>query len=723
MNSHPPSLRRQTAAVAAAFCLMSTPAIGQTPPSRAVTPASAHPTQAIEVSGSREAAYVAPNAATSSKTDTPLLETPFSIQVVPRELIDDQQAFTIREAIRNVSGVTQAGYGYYDFVQIRGFENGYAANFRNNLQLQAVAGFDMALVDRIEVVKGPASMLFGRIEPGGLVNMVTLRPQATASASLQQQFGSYGLLRTVGDATGPLDAQGQWLYRLTGAYTEANSFMDYVQQRNAVGAASLTWQPSPAFVLNLAFEAQNYRFVDTSDIGIPPIGDRAAPVARHSFFGDPVSQEIPNQQKRTLLAFDWTWQIDAQWSLTQRAHWDRRSEQQLTLWSNGFDGVSMLDRGLWYVHPERQTLATNLDLVGDLSYAGVRHRILVGADWFQFTSDWTGFSGTTPLVPPVDIWAPAYGISADAIRSLPPNFFYSTDDHWTGLYVQDQMSFGGGWELLVGGRYDIASTGYGEAGTSLADARAALELQTDHAFSPRLGLLYRLAPTASLYASYAKSFGANNGRTASGELLPAEQAQQVELGYKHEAADGSFSVTAAVYQIVKNNLLTADLSTPEPDDQTTIGAVRHRGFEVDLLGRVTPHVNIAASYSYIDSRITQDNDGLRGNRLANVPANAGSVWARFDQVPGGATGWQAGLGVFAQGQRQADNANSWQLPGYARVDAMLRYRLPVAGTRLAAQLNVENLLDRTYIDRGGSGGAGAKYGQPRAVVATLSLEL
>lgn len=667
--------------------------------------------------------YTTPKAFAATKTDTPLLETPMAIQVVPREVMDDQQVISIKDAIKNVSGVMSNEYEYYDFVQIRGFSNGYAANYHDGLQLQAISGLETALLDRIEIVKGPASMLFGRIEPGGLVNLVSKKPQAEFAASLQQQIGEYGRARTTVDVTGKMNEDASLMYRVIGAYSEADSFMDYVQKRNEVGAAYLTWKPNSKFELNLRLEGQRNKFVDTEDIGIPIIGNRPARVSRSSFFGDPVGWEIPNRPERSLLGFDWSYAFNDSWKITQRFHWDNRDEQQFTIWNNGFNGVDTLDRGLWYVHNERETLATNLDLTGDVKLGGMRHRLLAGVDWFRFTSEWHGFSDVTALIPAINIFNPVHGnISAAGLKALPEGFFYTDHDEWHGLYLQDQISLNERWELLLGGRYDWAVTGNGQSATSLAGAFSALALRREEEFSPRAGVLYKATPSTSVYASYSESFGANNGVSATGAAFAPQTAKQYEIGGKYSALDESLTGSIAIFHLVKNNILTPDISTPAPNDQIPIGQVRNRGVEVDISGRVTNHVNVIATYAYSNAVITKDNSGNAGNTMPNVPRHAASVWAKYDTAPGAAEGWQAGAGAYVRSQRQGDNANSWQLPGYARIDAMLGYRTKIAGKGITAQVNIQNLFDTTYFDRGGSGGTLAKYGEPRTAIGSLKID-
>lgn len=672
----------------------------------------------ITISGAAEIPYVETGAPAAGKTAIPLIETPMSIQVVPREVLDDQQVISLKQAVQNVSGVIQPDYDFYDFMQIRGFKNGYAANYRNSLQLEAVTGHEIAFLDRIEVVKGPASMLYGRIEPGGLVNMVTRQPQAEPAYSLQVQAGSFDLLRGVADATGKLDQDGKGMYQVIGVHRQSGSFMDHVERRNTNGAGFLTLKPSDRLTINLGLEAHDVRFVDTEDNGIPIIGTRAARVPRHTFLGDPVG-DMPNRTRRTLAAFDWTYAFSDQWKLTQRFHWDKRNEQQLTLWSNGFDGVSILDRGLWFVQPERETLAANMDLTGDFHLGGMRHRVLLGVDRMHATSKWHGFSDVTPLVPSIDIYNPTYGIDFAALKALPENFFHTAEHSWAGIYAQDQISLTSYLDVLIGGRYDWAKSGAATAG-SLDAAKAALVLEEDKAFTPRVGLLYKLTPSASLYASYAESFGINNGRSASGTAFDPERGKQWELGLKTSLFGGRLNASSSLYRLEKSNVLTPDISTPDPNDQIAIGLVRNQGLEIDVSGQMTSHISLIAAYALSDAKIARDESGNQGNRMPNVPRHGGSLWVKYDTVPGGARGWQFGLGGQFRSQRQGDNENSWQLPGYGRLDGMIGYRLPVGGQLLTMQLNVENLLDRTYIDR--SGFSSAKYGAPRNFVGSLKLD-
>ncbi|HOG03763.1 MAG TPA: TonB-dependent receptor plug domain-containing protein, partial [Accumulibacter sp.] len=278
------------------------------------------PLSTIEVRGDVDNGYVAKRANSATKTDTPILDTPMAIQVITRDVLDDQQTLSIQEAVKNVSGVQTPPGVYYDNFLIRGFSTG-SDTFRNGLKLNGVIGTeDMAFVDHVDVVKGPASMLYGRIQPGGLVNIVTRKPQDETAASLQQQVGSWGLLRTTADITGPANKDKTLLYRVMGVYDQADNFIDYQHHKNAAGAAYLSWLPSSSFQANLQLEYYDQKVANPGYTAqqIPIIGNRPADVPRHWTQNDPVMwSQWPNTVKRTTAAFDWTYAFNDSWKLTQ----------------------------------------------------------------------------------------------------------------------------------------------------------------------------------------------------------------------------------------------------------------------------------------------------------------------------------------------------------------------------------------------------------------------
>jgi iron complex outermembrane receptor protein len=253
------------------------------------------------------------------------------------------------------------------------------------------------------------------------------------------------------------------------------------------------------------------------------------------------------------------------------------------------------------------------------------------------------------------------------------------------------------FHILGGGRYDWARTGSGLSDQSLAAAKRTWAQDT--AFSPRVGVLYQPQDWISMYGSYTESFGANNGRSATGKPFSPETATQYEIGLKANLLDERLQATLAFYTLTKHNVLTPDLSTPDPTDSIAIGAVRSRGIEYDVAGQVTQRLSLIGSYALTDTRITRDNSGNKGNRFASVPLHAGSLWAKYEVNSGYLTGLSIGGGIFLRSQRQGDNENTFQLPGYTRLDAMVAYQFFPFGSPVTVQLNLYNLTDHTYYDR------------------------
>lgn len=643
--------------------------------------------------------YRVTRATTATKTDTPIMETPVSIQVVPRAVMDDQQVISVADAIKNVSGVQPGGYAFYDNFILRGFDAG-ASTYRNGLRHQATTALETANLDAIEVLKGPASVLYGRAEPGGIINLATKRPLDVPYYSLQQQFGSYDLYRTTIDATGPILADRTLLYRMNLAYKDNNTFQDFVNQQSIFFSPSLTWRPNSRFESTIEIEYQRNRFTDVSDIGIPAIGARPAPIPLSRFLGDPAAQNI---QERVFVGFDWTYRLTDDWKLVNRFQFNEVSYDQRTLFAADFDqGTGLLTRGLWRADPfNRRTYATNLDLVGHLRTGPVDHNVLVGFDYYRYNEAFSAFFGDTPLVPSINIFNPSYGIDLSSITPATFNLFGTFPEQWYGVYFQDQVTLWDKVHILGGGRYDWAEVGTSSSDTSLAAAKATETKERTEFFSPRVGIVYRPWPWLSLYGNYTKSLGSNNGGTplpGSGPLDP-QVGRQWEGGIKTEFFDGRLTSTLAYFDVTKQNVATPIPGTPFVQ---TIGEANSRGVELDVSGRLTEQLSVIGSYAYTDARITRDSPEIEGHRLISVPRNSGSLWAIYEFTAGPLRGARLGTGAFARSKRMADLENTAELPGYVRWDASAGYTFLYFGTKITAQLNVYNLLNKDYYDRASS---------------------
>ncbi|MDT4288931.1 TonB-dependent receptor [Methylomonas sp. MO1] len=660
--------------------------------------------------------YNRTSASAATKTDTPIMETPVSIQVVPRAVMNDQKTTTIKDALENVSSIRpQSSLGLSNAYIVRGFRNGRV--YRNGLISSGLnigegAQYETANLESVEVLKGPAAVLFGRIEPGGLINLVTKKPRDEAYYSVEQRFGAYDFYRTEWDATGPMTSDKSLSYRFSGAYQNNKSFRDFNFNDRVLVNPSMTWRPSDATELSLDLEALHE---DTQvDRGLFAIGNRPAPIPVSRSFIDP--DDPVDTNSKVNLGFNLTHAFNENWTLRNRFLasfvYDKNTSVKP---ANGFTVEQFFDpstgnrsyaRNIFSQTSDSETYTTNLDLTGKFNLMGVSHQTLIGVDYLRAVGSYEFYGNYQDPVPglEIDINNPQYGIdpayyaNALATPSDGGTNHYLYRDDWYGAYFQDHITLWDKVHITGGGRYDWARTGVG-MGDSASTADAALPSRRDEGFSPRVGVLYQPWAWASIYGNWTTSFGANNGITASGATINPEIGEQFEAGFKTEFFDQRLSTTLAYYHLTKENLMTRDFNSPDPFASAAIGKARSQGIELNMAGRLTDEISIIGNYAFTDARITQDFSGLQGHRLNNVPEHSGSVWLKYDihhYEP--LNGLSFGLGMFAAGQRQGDNDNTFVLPGYARLDAFASYTYQLGKSRLITQFNVRNLLDKTYYE-------------------------
>ncbi len=701
------------------------------------------PEMTVTASPTDETSYNAYSATTATKTNTPIMETPVSIQVVPKAVLQDQKVTRIAEALENVSGVRSDAYlDRGNRFNIRGFSNDNRI-YRNGLGL--IGGFggfndeiDSTNVESIEVLKGPAAVLYGRIEPGGLINVNTKRPLAEPYYALEQQYGSYDFVRTVWDATGPITSDQSLLYRFVGAYQNSDSFRDFSFTDRVLVNPSLTWRPTEAtsFTVDVQGMNQDYK----ADLGIPVIGDRPAPIPISRSLDDPNTP--PANDSHVLLGTDLTHNINDSWTLRNR--FLATFADNIATWVNPvpYQGEALrddgrtLDRNIFIQDGDTEAYTTNLDLTGRFSLWQTRHEILVG---FDYTLGYSTYRSRGDFINPnpalaIDIFnpEPSYGIDPELFRQAllrptsPGRNFSLAKQEWWGVYFQDHITLWDKLHILGGGRYDWAETGRGRGPSfDAAEDHLPSVIRKDDDFSPRVGVLYQVLPWMSVYSNWTTSLGANNGISASGEPFPPQRGEQYEAGLKSEVFDQRLSTTLVFYHLTMQNLLTPDLSTPDPTDRAAIGEARSQGIEFDLTGQITESVSLIGSYAFTDTRVTKDNAGLQGNQLYNAPEHAGSLWLKYDfKDYRPLNGLSLGFGAYVVGDRQGDAGNTFLLPGYVRLDAFAAYRWKVGPSRVTAQFNIRNLLDEDYYastDLDG-GRLGVHPGAPLAAIGSVRVE-
>lgn len=680
----------------------------------------------------------------TTKIAAPTFDLPIAIQTVPRQAIIDQNAVTISEALANVSSVQPSNNNIEGYVfTIRGFRT--VNILRNGLLISdAIAqAYDTANLQNIDVLKGPASFIFGRADPGGVINLATKRPLDTPYGSVTEQFGSFNQWRNVWDLTGPVEVpglpNGAVRARFTGAYQDGGQFVDFTTTRSLLLNPSVTWQIGPSTTLTV--DAQYIRLDGRSNVGQPAVGLveplYPANIPPYRSFLEP-NQPL-DSVRSSLIAYEFRHEFDANWALTNRFLAGRANLEKNDLTALDINQeTATIDRTITYQKVTGTNYSTNLDLTGKFYVGDVKNEVLVGADYFYSFYNYI-FSNNGSY--PISIYNPVYG-------TVPTFDFYNiVNQTWQGtadfvsfsslarkdlgIYAQDLITPFEGFHILLGGRYDLADYRVGDAETF---SQASALFGTSNAshtgfFSPRVGLVYQPVPWLGFYGSYTRSFGRDN---ASGNTIFApEVAVGWEGGVKAQILDGKLSATLAFFDITKSNILTP---APTPDDPTArrpLGAVRSQGAELDILGRITDELSIIASYSHIDARIiadNRDNGAFVGNSLRIYAPDSGSVWLTYAFAKdSGLDGWTGGGGVYAASDRWGDDRNTFILPAYARLDAMAKYQFAAGGAKWSAQINVKNIANTRYIEGAdiyfnNVGPAGLLPGTPRAVTASLRVE-
>ncbi|WP_375475219.1 TonB-dependent siderophore receptor [uncultured Nostoc sp.] len=654
----------------------------------------------LVVTGEQDTGYNASDASTATKTDTPLRDIPGSIQVIPQEVIRDQGAISVREAVRNVSGVTYAsssgnrGEGF----TVRGFS---AEPFLNGFRGEGFSRTqeESANIDHIEILKGPASILYGRVDPSGIINRVTKKPLFDPFYELNFTAGSYSFYRPTLDFAGPLNDEKTLAYRLNIAYEDAGSFRDRVQTERFLFAPSFTYRLSENTTLNL--DVSYLRDARPIDRGLVVLSDNKVPnIPLGRDLGDPTRQEKftqtlaalyldhrfnPNLSLRSL--FRYTASTESGPGATLQIFGDTEDDRTFEL------GNSIGDQ--YY-----ETYSWQNDLTAKVKTGSIQHTVLLG---LELTRQKSFFSARDRSAGFIDVFNPNYNFTFGEFDPL------RTGNDVTetfGIYLQDQITLLNNLKLLVGGRFD---TYHFESTTN----DVANPPDNADAFTPRVGIVYQPIQEVSLYTSYSQSFTPNSGRSISNQPFDPQKGTGYEVGVKTELLNSRLSSTLAYYNTTLKNVLIDDLDNPGYSLQ--VGEQRSRGIEFDIAGEILPGWKLIASYANTDAKVTEDNILQVGNRLNNVPRNSGSLWTTYTLQTGSLKGLGFGFGAFFVGERAGDLANSFVVPGYTRLDAALYYQKD----NFRIGLNFKNLSDIRYFE-GSQGRTQVIPGAPFIVQGTIS---
>lgn len=672
----------------------------------------------IVVTGARDVGYNASDATGGTKMPVKLLDVPLSIQVVNRAVIDDLGAVRSAEVVQYVSGVYAGNppqFGGESFL-MRGFE---ANDFLRDGYLDRSRSMrETANVERMEVLKGPASVLYGRVEPGGTLNYVTKRPLAQSQASATARIDSFGLARVTGDIS-VTDSSGTLGLRVNGAGETGGNFRDFTFSDRAFGSAALVWKLSPDTQISADFEyLYDRRSPDRT--GIPLLNGTPAPIPIERMITEPsdfreVRQMIAGYTIEHRLNDDWRIKHALRFNRTttdsERTQ-VRTSSLSPTVVTTVDPATGEIDRYLRTEKIDPTELTTQVELIGRTDFGGgIAQDILVGTEFDDFKNERDEFSATQSLaVNRINIFNPVYGM-LQPIGLRQSTLSEERIKSWA-VYAQSMIELGTRWNVLLGARYDVARS---STDNFLRDTKTAADTK---ALSPRAGIVWHPTASSSLYASYSQSFVPVIGQDFAGNLFDPTIGKQIEAGAKSEWFDGRLGATLAVFRIEKQNVTADDPVNDGFDTQT--GAIESKGVEFDVTGSPLKGLSIMANAAYTKARITKDSrPALIGQSSTdnNMPRWGGGVWASYELQDERLKGLGGGLGVVRVGDRRNSNGGGSDyhvLPAYTRADMNLWYRK--AGWRISAKL--ENLLDRRYWSAGSH--LGVRPGAPRNVTISAS---
>lgn len=643
--------------------------------------------------------FKAETSTTGSKTEMALRDIPQSISVVKEELIESQNAFNLRDALRNVSGLTiAAGEGGRtgDSITLRGFaanSDQYLDGVKDNGQYNR----DTFFIEKAEVLKGASSILFGRGATGGVINQVFKKPTGKTGVNGSFTYGLYDFKRTAIDAESKYQDLSA---RLNVMYQDSESFRDYNDSNRWGIAPSFKWDISADtdLTLNLLHQEEEGVF----DYGVPMWQGRPADVPINTFYGFTDNRLMDTDVNVATVAL--THRFNQDFSVKNTVRYGDYERKYLTHLYSGAAAYSGANSGT-IARSQALRLNTQENLYNQTDFVfkkplfGFNNTLMFGSEfgWEEYdfkSKNSTGVSRISIFNPTVT--ASSTGLATDFSGKLDTDRLTHAQTY--AGYVLDQFEINEQWKLLGGTRYDVF-----EAQQEDRLGVANFESSVDQ-WSPRGGIVWQPSKAQSYYFSYGKSFNPSAeslSLSANNANLPPEQNQNYEIGAKWELLDSRLSATAALFRLEKTNARTT--SPLDPNLQILAGEQRTDGFELGLSGEIMPNWDASVTYAYLDAEITKSSTtavgsvsgitkSYQGMTAVNVPENSGVVWTTYHLTDN----WEVGGGVYYASHRFADNVNEAILPGYARLDAVLAYHQK----HYDVQLNVFNLTDTVYYESG-----------------------
>ena len=648
-------------------------------------------------------AYVLEKASTGTKTDTPVMDTPLNVQSVSQQVLEDQQAITLAQALQNVSGVsvTDGNYLQSGFqssgLLVRGFieQTYYRDGFRVSASPLGDGAANNALqfsdIQSVEVLKGPGAILYGLVEPGGLVNVVTKEPLNAPYYAVQQQFGSLADYRTTIDATGPLNPEKSLLYRINMSYENngapTGSFVDRTHSQSLFVAPVLKWNIDGATWVKLEAEYNHYNS-DAYWALNPLVNGAPVAVPRNTNYG----ATSPYLNSTLFGALTWSHQFDKDWSIKQQIAYNYIDYYINSSFPFPVSASPPTAQSATIQSASSQTTySTNVDITGHINTFGAEHTLLLGGDLYwttaTYNAEFVGFqTNTLNASIPLGLPVPQCPCGPEAALDT---------QNTAGLYLQDQIKLPYNFFLLAGARYQYIRQTGSNGSTQSQDYLIPTPVGTAQALTPRFGLLWRPQEWVSLYGNYTENFGPNSGLIYPGQLVPPTSAKSWEGGIKLEFFNGKLRISADYFNLLETNVPYPD-TNPAHNCGTggvgscdiVVGAGRSTGPELDIQGEILPGWKVIANYTNDDVRVSKaqannvpDLGGSLpavGQRFGGVARNQANLWSTYEfQSNSSLKGWKVGVGYHYVGSRPViDEANYasyvWPLiPSYQRVDEVI----------------------------------------------------
>lgn len=668
--------------------------------------------------------YVAKKSLTGTKTDTPVARTPQTIAVVAKDQMQDQHVQSVAESLRYTPGVVTEYRGasnLRDEMFVRGFS--YVPKYLDGLFLGgdlSYAKIDPYLLERVELIAGPASVLYGQANPGGIVNMVSKKPTGEPLREAEISVGTDGYLSGGFDVSDSFDDAFGFRIAATGLMRDLQE--DFAKQRSFAVAPSLTWSPDEGTSLTILGGYQNepdagYRnFLDAAGTVTPIPGYGYVP--RDLFISDPNYERSERQQ--AWIGYEFKHEINDSLTFRQNARYHRVDwlHHTLVYGSASVDPLTgartIVSRNARGGPDEWSQFAIDNQLEAKFSTGAAEHTLLAGLDYRYRSRDlWWG----SAAAPDLNLADPRYGTIDYSTIVLSPWEISDTRARQAGVYLQDQMEIGG-LNLLAGLRYDRAATDI--------DDRLGTNDQSydDGALTWRAGALYTFDNGIAPYVSYATSFEPSLIATPVGKpAFKPTTAEQFEVGVKYAPEGSDLLLTAAYYDLTQNDVVKG---VWDPVNWTTVysqtGRIQSRGIELSARAEVTDNISVIAGYSYIKSVVKESADAVElGRTPTQTPQHQASLWATYTADSGALEGLTVGGGLRYMGSSWGDTGNTFKVGAVTLFDAMASYDFGAANPDLkglSLQVNVKNIGDERYVSSCANAFA-CFYGEGRSVVATL----